>query len=89
MAKMHSLLPALSTLFIILTKNGLSKIIYAEKVIYLFQNKLFLELLFQKTQSIERSMLQTWNTQSIRKPYLSQSHYHLHHCDQLLQFISL
>jgi len=30
-------------------KNGLSKVIYAEKVIYhFFKNKLFLELLFQK-----------------------------------------
>jgi len=34
-------------------KNGLSKVIYAEKVIYhFFKNKLFLELLFQKKNNL-------------------------------------
>jgi len=61
-------------------KNGLSKVIYAEKVIYLFfKNKLiFWNYFFKKTNQLSvpsSSMLQTWNTQSVRKRYLSQSHY--------------
>jgi len=47
------LLPTLSTLFIILKKNGLSKVIYAEKVIYLFKNKLiFWNYFFKKTNQL-------------------------------------
>jgi len=37
-----------------------------------FKNKLiFWNYFFKRNQSIERSMLQTWNTQNIRKPYLN------------------
>jgi len=55
-------------------KNVLYNVIYAEKVICLFQNLFnFLKLLFQKLTklSMERSMLQTWNPRSIRKSYLN------------------
>jgi len=54
-------------------KRVIYTVIYAEKVIFPFfskKNKFFWNY-FKKPKSIEHSMLQTWNIQSIRKPYFT------------------